>query len=78
MALAAWIWFVTVALTDLAQLFQRGRHRMLAAAALATMVAMLAAGMFEYNFGDSEFLMLLLLLVTLPFAAARSPADALP
>jgi len=33
--------------------------------------AMLAAGLFEYNFGDSEFLMLLLLLLTLPYAAAR-------
>ena len=33
-------------------------------------LAMLAAGMFEYNFGDSEFLMLFLILVTLPFAAA--------
>ena len=31
--------------------------------------AMLAAGLFEYNFGDSEFLMLFLVLVTLPFAA---------
>ena len=51
---------------------------MLAAAALAAMIAMIAAGMFEYNFGDSEFLMLLLMLVTLPFAAARSPADAIP
>ena len=30
---------------------------------------MLAAGMFEYNFGDSEFLMLFLVLVTLPYAA---------
>ena len=29
---------------------------------------MLAAGLFEYNFGDSEFLMLFLMLVTLPFA----------
>jgi O-antigen ligase len=77
-ALAVWIWFVVVALTDLARLFQKGQHRMLAAAALAAMVAMLAAGMFEYNFGDSEFLMLLLLLVTVPFAAARSAADALP
>jgi hypothetical protein len=35
---------------------------------------MLAAGMFEYNFGDSEFLMLFLVLITLPFAAARSTA----
>jgi O-antigen ligase len=77
-ALAVWIWFVVVALTDLVRLFHKGQNRMLAAAALAAMVAMLAAGMFEYNFGDSEFLMLLLLLVTLPFAAARSSADALP
>ncbi len=77
-ALAVWIWFVAVALTDLTRLFRRSQHRMLAAAALAAMIAMLAAGMFEYNFGDSEFLMMLLLLVTLPFAAARSPADARP
>ena len=46
--------------------------------ALAAMVAMLAAGMFEYNFGDSEFLMLLLLLITLPFAAARPAAADAP
>jgi len=36
---------------------------------------MLAAGMFEYNFGDSEFLMLFLLLSTLPFAALRLGAS---
>ena len=34
---------------------------------------MLAAGLFEYNFGDSEFLMLLLVLVTLPASAAAGP-----
>ena len=45
---------------------------MLAAAALAAMAAMLAAGLFEYNFGDSEFLMLFLVLVTLPFAAGST------
>ena len=42
-----------------------------AAAAIAAVVGMLAAGLFEYNFGDSEFLMLFLVLVTLPFAEAR-------
>ena len=51
------------------------QQRMLAAAALASTAAMLAAGLFEYNFGDSEFLMLFLVLITLPFAAARR-ADA--
>ena len=41
------------------------------AAALGAMAAMLAAGLTEYNFGDSEFLMLLLVMITLPFAANR-------
>ena len=36
------------------------RPRYLAAAALGALAAMLAAGLFEYNFGDSEFLMLFL------------------
>ena len=44
---------------------------MLAATAVAATVAMLTAGLFEYNFGDSEFLMLYLILLTLPFAAER-------
>ena len=39
---------------------------------------MLAAGLFEYNFGDSEFLMLFLVLVTLPYAAERAAGDAAP
>ncbi len=45
--------------------------RVSAAVGLAALAAMLSAGLFEYNFGDSEFLMLFLVLVTLPFAAAR-------
>jgi O-antigen ligase len=49
-----------------------GPESVLAATALASMAAMLAAGLFEYNFGDSEFLMLFLVLITLPFAAARA------
>ena len=48
----------------------------MAAAGLAALVAMLAAGLFEYNFGDSEFLMLFLGLLTLPYAAARTPVAA--
>jgi putative inorganic carbon (hco3(-)) transporter len=45
--------------------------RVLPAAALGAVFAMFAAGFFEYNFGDSEFLMMFLVLATLPFAAAR-------
>jgi putative inorganic carbon (HCO3(-)) transporter len=70
-ALAIWGLFIAVLLRDLARRFVDERDRVLAAAGLAAVVAMLAAGMFEYNFGDSEFLMLFLVVVTLPFAARR-------
>jgi O-antigen ligase len=74
-ALAVWLWFIVVLVRDLL------RHRRVAAlsflpnAGLAIVAAMLAAGLFEYNFGDSEFLMLFLLLVTLPFAAGQTEPD---
>jgi O-antigen ligase len=70
-ALAAWLWFIGLLVVSLVPLMKRGRHRALTSAALSAVAAMLAAGMFEYNFGDSEFLMLFLVLVTLPFAAER-------
>jgi len=71
-ALAAWLAFVVVLGAGLVRQFRDGQHRALTAAALAALAATLAAGMFEHNFGDSEFLMLFLIVVTLPFAAARS------
>jgi len=73
-ALGVWLWFVGAASVALFRLFRSSSHhrRVLSAAALASVAGMLAAGLFEYNFGDSEFLMLFLVLVTLPFAAARA------
>jgi O-antigen ligase len=70
-ALAIWLWFVVSLLAAHARLFRTHADKVPAAAGLAAVAAMLAAGLFEYNFGDSEFLMLFLVLVTLPFAAAR-------
>ena len=70
-ALAIWIAFVAALATGVFRLFRTSADRTLPAAALAAIGAMLAAGIFEYNFGDSEFLMLFLVIVTLPFAAAR-------
>ena len=70
-ALALWVAFVVTAGIGLWRM-RRARGVMpLAAAGMGALVAMLAAGLSEYNFGDSEFLMLLLVLMTLPFAAAR-------
>ena len=71
-ALATWLWFLGVLAVGLVRQFRQGRDRVLAATALAAGVAMLSAGLFEYNFGDSEFLMLFLVLITLPFAAVRT------
>jgi O-antigen ligase len=71
LALGAWLWFVVSAAVGLFNLLKKSRHKSLAAAALGGMAAMLAAGLTEYNFGDSEFLMLLLVIITLPFAANR-------
>ena len=68
-ALGVWLAFIGIATVDLWRAFRKSRIPCLAAAGLAAVAAMLAAGLFEYNFGDSEFLMLFLVLVTLPFAA---------
>jgi len=69
-ALAIWIGFVVWAIRGLIPRLKEPSTRPLAAAGLAAMGAMLTGGAFEYNFGDSEFLMLLLVLLTLPHAAA--------
>ena len=71
-ALAMWLWFVVTAAWGLFQEFRRGPAPSLAAAGLGAIVAMLVAGLFEYNFGDSEFMMLFLALITLPYAALGS------
>ena len=71
-ALAAWLWFIVVATVELWRRLRRQASRALAAGGLAAIASMLAAGMFEYNFGDSEFLMLLLVLITLPAASEKT------
>jgi O-antigen ligase len=73
-ALALWLWFIVTLVRD----FLRRRHSRfpsLANAGLAVMGAMLAAGLFEYNFGDSEFLMMFLVLITLPYAVEHAPDE---
>ena len=74
-ALAAWLTFIVILCVDLARSLRVPSERLFAAVALACVAAMLAAGLFEYNFGDSEFLMMLLIIITLPFAAMRPLPD---
>lgn len=70
-ALGLWIWFVFSAARDLLRMLRRERSA-LAAAGLAALAAMVTAGLFEYNFGDSEFLVILLALLSIPFAGAMA------
>jgi O-antigen ligase len=67
-AVAVWIWLIVTLGIGLIRQLSLPDTRFLAATALSCIVAMLAAGQFEYNFGDSEFLMLFLVFVTLPYA----------
>jgi putative inorganic carbon (HCO3(-)) transporter len=75
-AAALWLWFIAAVVVGAVTLFRNARRegplRFLSATALASVVAMLAAGMTEHNFGDSEFQILFLVLITLPFAVART------
>ncbi len=71
--LALWGWFIAAAALDLIRRLRATESRALTVTGLASLAAMLAAGFFEYNFGDSEFLMLLLVLLSLPAAAAGPP-----
>ena len=71
-ALAAWLWFVVGLSSRSPQRFPRSRSAVPRRSGWPRWHR-LAAGMFERcSFGDSEFLMLFLSVITLPFAAVRS------
>jgi hypothetical protein len=72
-----WIWFIATLVRD----FLRAPPRRLPVAVerrLAVIGAMLAAGLFEYNFGDSEFLMMFLVLSRCPTRPTRARGRGCP
>jgi O-antigen ligase len=73
-ALAAWLAFVVWIAVSLVKVVRaRDPDRLpLAAGGLAALTVMVVAGLFEYNFGDSEILILFLYLITMPFAGKES------
>ena len=80
-ALAFLLWWAVVAFAAALREAQRsgvaaGGAGWPAAGALAGLAAVFAAGLFEYNLGDSEVLMLCLLFTAVPFALARERAAA--
>jgi len=74
--LALWLWFMWQlgwqAFKALRASGGRGEIGFAAAAAVGGWLALLAAGMFEYNFGDSEVLIVFLFMMSAP-QAARGP-----
>jgi len=70
-ALLVWCGFLVLVVRDLIGRLKDPATKALAASGLAAVAGMLTAGMFEYNFGDSEFLMLFLVLITLPYAFSQ-------
>ena len=75
--LAWWLWWVAAAMGDAYRERRRGGLRAwVAAVAFAFLAAFMAAGLFEYNFGDSEIFMFALLLSALPYALRRQRDDA--
>jgi len=80
--LVFFLWWATAAVVDAAREARRAARAGTAGegasalGVLAVLVAVLVAGLFEYNLGDSEVLMLVLLLSALPAALRRERAAA--
>ena len=71
LGLAAWLGMLILLVAQAVRLFRHGEApiaRFLAAGALGVWVAGFVAGIFEYNFGDSEYQMLFLFRLSVPFA----------
>ena len=76
LAYLAFVALVGAATWPLARDGSRPGVQALARGALAVNAALFVAGLFEYNFGDVEVQRAMLVLLALPFAAARAPAPA--
>lgn len=74
--LAWWLWWMAAAMGD--ALREARRRAWTGVGAFALLVAVMTAGLFEYNFGDSEILMLLLIVCALPYALRRERGEPEP
>jgi putative inorganic carbon (hco3(-)) transporter len=79
--LAIWLWiFVAFLVRGTARLrrlpVEASGDRALVLGSLAAVVTFLVAGLFEYNFGDTEVLLVVLALMAVPFALVAEPENA--
>jgi putative inorganic carbon (hco3(-)) transporter len=79
LCLAAFLWFIFEIYADLGRMLKSASResRWTVLSAIAAVTGFLVAGFFEYNFGDSEVLLLFLFIVSLPYGVyERSRAEA--
>jgi hypothetical protein len=74
--LALWLWIFAAFFARLLRIWKRlpvdaGHDRALVAGCAAAIVAFIVGGLFEYNFGDTEVLLVALSLMALPLAIER-------
>jgi putative inorganic carbon (HCO3(-)) transporter len=79
--LVAWRWIFVAFLVCGIAIFrtlppEAAGDRALVLGSLAAVVTFLVAGLFEYNFGDTEVLLVALTFMAMPFALARDRAGA--
>ncbi|MBI2819823.1 MAG: O-antigen ligase family protein [Acidobacteria bacterium] len=74
------IWFFYEVICDNVRQARNGpsRQRALGSAAIAATIGILVAGLFEYNLGDSEVLMLYLFAISVPYAWGRAASNPAP
>ncbi len=74
--LILWVWFMAALVGQAIYVFHHsggsGKAGFAALAAIGAWVALVAAGIFEYNFGDSEVLIVFLFMMSAPDAIERS------
>ena len=71
LALAAWLWLMVKVIFDLIHWKRNvmsAEERFMIHGTIGIVISLFVAGMFEYNFGDSEIKMLFFVLITLPYA----------
>jgi O-antigen ligase len=68
--LAAWLWLIGVFFLNMFAFYRKSGKsaaRWVAAGAMAALVSLFVSGFFEYNFGDSEVKMFLLVILGIPY-----------
>ncbi|MBI1747826.1 MAG: O-antigen ligase family protein [Acidobacteria bacterium] len=73
--LVAWLWLIAALMRDYYRMAKRislkDKRSYPLAVAVSSLIGFLVAGLFEYNFGDSEVVMLLFFVLTSPYVVDR-------